>query len=788
MSKLYFILLFSCFGASGRTQPGIQWQRSYGGSKDDVATDVKSTADGGYIVLGTTESGDGYLSGNKGDKDIWVLKVNRVGLIEWQRVIGGSGADDAIEIEPVEDGFIVLGNTNSSDGDVNRDSSKFKDAWLVRLNKTGEILWSKVYGASKLDEMFDLWMDQNSETLYLFGKKSTESGLQYPDYWLIKTNMDGEVIWEKTYGGSASDIGNSITALSNSHLALFGLTGSNDGDVDFDHGTRDDFWVVEVDTTGVIQKKQVFNLDCSVAAEKIITTTGNKMMAIGQICSNFGCASDFSHGACDYFIFKLNSTNNSTWHYNYGGTKTEAPKDMLQTDNSTFLICGASNSTDIDILSGENRGSFDAWLLQIKESTPDNFIKDWALNLGSSSSDGANALLQTAPGEYLLAGHCGAASGDVTHHRGEQDVWLVKLGPICPPGAIPAQPLPTLAKPPCNTEHLELHTNAYAGDTVTYFWSTPRGVVETKEPRLLLNGAEPGADDGLYALLVEVDGCISPLSDELDLSVIRDTARIQTENQTVCSGDFGAIALLADSARAPLTGRWQVSAGVKVSDSAAPNPVLNTLSPGPDTLIWTLSYQHCPDFSADTLLLWYETGPDARDDAAAVDAPNKTIHIPVLENDALLYIPRPEIVWFSPPQPLIGTLRQTGPGALEYTGALLAGETLRFEYEVCSSDCPDLCDQASVIVSGLSGLRIPGGITPGDGNGLNDRWVIDELEDGRFADNELIIVNRWGETVYRKEKYQNDWDGGDLPEGVYYYLLKLKSVNRTYEGSLHLFR
>lgn len=783
MSKINFILLFICFSASGQSQPGIQWQRSYGGGKDDVAVDVKSTADGGYIVLGTTESSDGYLSGNKGDKDIWVLKINRVGLIEWQRIIGGAGVDDAIEIEPVKDGFIVLGNTNSSDGDVNRDSSKFKDAWLVRLNKVGDILWGKVYGASKLDEMFDLWMDQNAETLYLFGKKTTESGLQNPDYWLIKTNMDGVLIWEKTYGGSGPDIGRSLTLLPNNRLVLFGVSDSNDGDVGNHVGK--DYWIVEVDTMGKIQEKQVFNLNCSIDAEKIIATADGKMMCLGQICENTGCSQDFSHGACDYFIFKLNSTINSTWHNNYGGTTTEVPRDILQSGNSTFLISGASNSTDIDIQSGKNHGGFDAWLLQISESAPGNFIKDWALNLGSTASDSANALLRTAPGEYLLAGHCGATGGDVTHHHGEQDAWLVKLGPSCPP---PAQPLLALGNPPCNTGHLELYTTAYSGDTVTYFWSTPRGAIETKEPRLLLNAIEPGADDGLYALLVEVDGCISLLSDELNLSVIRDTARIQTENQTVCSGDFGAITLLADSARVPLTGRWQVSAGVKVSDSTAPNPVLEALSPGPDTLIWTLSYQYCPDFSADTLVLWYETSPDARNDTATIDAPNKTTYIPVLENDTLSVSPRPKIVWFGQQQPLIGTLRQTGTEVFEYTGALLDGETLRFEYEVCSVVCPELCDQASVVVSGLSGLRIPGGITPGDSNGLNDRWVIDELEDGRFTDNELIIVNRWGETVYRKEKYQNDWDGDDLPEGVYYYLLKLKSVNRTYEGSLHLFR
>src|SRR5690606_22973755 len=134
----------------------IEWQKSLGGSGYDAATSIRQTTDGGYIIAGTSTSTDGDVTGNHGNSDYWVVKLSNTGVIEWQKSLGGSGSDTGWDVKQTTDGgCIVVGFSSSSDGDVTINYG-FSDYWIVKLDSIGVITWQKSLGGNILDEAFSV--------------------------------------------------------------------------------------------------------------------------------------------------------------------------------------------------------------------------------------------------------------------------------------------------------------------------------------------------------------------------------------------------------------------------------------------------------------------------------------------------------------------------------------------------------------------------------------------------------------------------------------------------------
>ena len=134
---LLSLLLFNGLNNKSLAQsPTIEWQKCLGGTDWDEAYSIQQTSDGGFIMAGETRSNDGNVSGNHGAADYWVVKLNSSGDIEWQKCLGGTSEDIANSIQQTNDGgFIVVGYTNSNDGDVSGIHGDYYDFWVVKLNK-----------------------------------------------------------------------------------------------------------------------------------------------------------------------------------------------------------------------------------------------------------------------------------------------------------------------------------------------------------------------------------------------------------------------------------------------------------------------------------------------------------------------------------------------------------------------------------------------------------------------------------------------------------------------------
>ena len=192
--------LSDCWVVKLNSRGEIEWQRCLGGSYEDWAYSIQQTSDGGFIVAGETCSNDGDVSGNHGEYDFWVVKLNSSGEIEWQRCLGGSDYDYASSIQQTLDGgFIVAGYTKSNDGDVS--------GWHEGYDP---------YGGDPL-----------------------------PDCWVVKLNSSGEIEWQRCLGGSEIDGAKSIQQTTEGGFIVAGYSESNDGDVSGNHG-EGDAWVVKL--------------------------------------------------------------------------------------------------------------------------------------------------------------------------------------------------------------------------------------------------------------------------------------------------------------------------------------------------------------------------------------------------------------------------------------------------------------------------------------------------------------------------------------------------------------
>jgi len=228
----------------------IEWQRSYGGSGRDICSSIKQTSDGGYILAGQSISTNGHISNPIGSIDYWVVKLNFEGKIEWEKSLGGTGSDLALDIvESTDGGFVVLGQVGSYNSGQVMGSHGYLDMWVAKLSEEGELMWAKSIGGSSYDYAGSISLTQDGGYM-IFGQTFSSNGdvsenKGGSDYWIVKTNEFGEIQWQKTVGGSQGDDGNCAQQTADGGFITVGYSWSNNGDVTQNKG-KSDFWIVKL--------------------------------------------------------------------------------------------------------------------------------------------------------------------------------------------------------------------------------------------------------------------------------------------------------------------------------------------------------------------------------------------------------------------------------------------------------------------------------------------------------------------------------------------------------------
>jgi hypothetical protein len=420
--------------------PGIQWQKCYGDTLIEYGSCIRPTNDGGYITIGSAFSHSGDVSDNHDTtgvhSDVWVLKLDSNGNIQWKKCYGGTDDDVGSFIAQTHDsGYIVCATTNSTDGDVTGNHGR-SDIWILKLDTIGNIEWEKCYGGTWEDKCnyiqeinydgYIIAAQSSSDDGNLPGHHGT-AGLKW-DAWVLKLNGIGNIDWSRNFGGTDDDHALSGLLAYDGGFIFGCRTFSIDGDVIGNHGLSDS-WLIKLDYFGNLEWKKCFggtNIESGIASLQRTDDLGYILATSSS--SNNGNVSG-NHGQDDFWIVKTDSNGTIIWQTCYGGTATEVVSSISSTDDGGYIIGGFTLSNNGDVMGKHGpSNTYDYWLVKI-DSTG---IINWQKCLGSDSYEAGCFVEQTNDRGFIVGGTTNTPidNGDVTGNHGtSSDYWIVKLFP-----------------------------------------------------------------------------------------------------------------------------------------------------------------------------------------------------------------------------------------------------------------------------------------------------------------------------------------------------------------------
>ena len=312
-----WILKLSQYGA-------VEWQKTYGGSGFDDAYSIQQTSDGGYIVAGRMSSF------GAGSYDLWVLKLDSIGDIEWQKTYGGSVRDEAYSIQQTSDGgYIVAGRTLSF-------GAGGYDLLILKLSSIGGIEWQKTYGEDQ-NERAALIQQTNDGGYIVVGTTSYSYSMDITvaDIWVLKLSSNGNIEWERTYGGPdqtyQSEWAASIKQTSDGGYIVAGYT-----KVEGRGTNRRDVWVLKLSVTGFIDWQRIYDGGPIYPFESpyAIEQTNEEGYIVAGKMSSSGAGSD------DLWVLKLGPTGDIEWQKTYGGSGSEQAYSIQQTSDGGYIVAG----------------------------------------------------------------------------------------------------------------------------------------------------------------------------------------------------------------------------------------------------------------------------------------------------------------------------------------------------------------------------------------------------------------------------------------------------------------
>ena len=362
----YWLLKFDSLGNQ-------QWQRNYGGSNDDRGQCIIATNDGGYAILGSSKSNDGDASSNAGYNDFWMLKLNATGNISWEKSFGYSGADSAFRlIQTMDNGYILTGvlDVTASNGEGNNrliQRHAGGDYWVIKLNATGEMMWSRYFGGTFTDTAYDV-TEANDGNIFVVGSSDSDdvdinNNKGSYDFWVIKLTIDGTLVWEKSYGGDEIDEARAITKTPDGNFIVVGDTRSNNVDVSQNNGASD-IWAIKINPDGAIIWKKNYGGTGFDGVKSIHKSQDNSYIIVGNSRSADGDLNK-NNGQNDAWILGINNQGELQWQTTAGGSQIDLLMEVTTLSNGTIIAVGKSNSNDLDI--SQNKGFDDALIIRLSE-------------------------------------------------------------------------------------------------------------------------------------------------------------------------------------------------------------------------------------------------------------------------------------------------------------------------------------------------------------------------------------------------------------------------------------
>jgi hypothetical protein len=352
----------------------ITFERTYGDTAYDHGRSVEQTRDGGYVIVGWTDSFGAVVT------DVYLVKTDSLGDKLWSRTYGGEDTELGYSIVETKDGGFVIA------GDLRKPSSGVRDIYLIRTDSAGDTVWTRCYGGADRESGRSVRGTQDGG--FIVAGYSSESMWDDADVYLLKTDSLGEMIWTRTYGGEGNDAAYSVQQTSDEGYIIAGYSQTD----------RRQVYLLRTDSEGNVIWSQAYGGSGWDEGFSVDQTFDRGYVVTGSTLSN------------EALLIKVNSSGDSLWSRVYPGGLWGY--SVRQTTDEGYIIAGTMEG-----LAGD---WYDLYLLKT-DSVGDTV---WSRRYGGSQPDGAACVRQTRDGGYIVAG--------VTESfgAGDRDVYLIKTGPV----------------------------------------------------------------------------------------------------------------------------------------------------------------------------------------------------------------------------------------------------------------------------------------------------------------------------------------------------------------------
>jgi hypothetical protein len=420
-------------------------ERAYGGSNIDKIYSLVKTTDGGLLIAGLTGSQrDGDVGGSLhgSNYDFWVARLNSNGDTVWTRSIGGAGYEWLTAATATTDGgFAVAGCTASSQsGDVRGVNKGVQDWFIVKLKSNGDTLWTRMVGGAKQDIPFGITGTADGG-IVVVGQLNwnTSEG----DAMVVKYNSNGDLAWQKVFGGIEQDNATSVAVTANGSILVAGWTMTNNsGDIGTNHGNGD-MWVLKLTSNGDKIWSKLYGGSGYDIANAIALTADDGFIIAGNSSSldqdivgkNHAQTQTKGDGYADMWVVKCNAGGDILWSNALGGPYGDECLGVAVTPDGGCIAVGDASTVGRDIEKIHDNpdpqyGASDYWVVRLSNTGN----KLWSKTYGCSEADIANSVVVNADNSIIVGGYLSprystssVVNGDVKSNRGVDDGWLIKL-------------------------------------------------------------------------------------------------------------------------------------------------------------------------------------------------------------------------------------------------------------------------------------------------------------------------------------------------------------------------
>ena len=437
--------------------PTIKWDKTYGGTASDKSWSIAYGVDGNILVGGESSSGLGADKSDtaRGSSDYWVMLLDTDGNKLWDKTYGGSDDDVLLHVEAISDGYVLAGSSKSGiGGEKSQANQGDLDYWVIKIDLSGNIVWDKTFGGDDTDggtgnNQF-IKAKATSDNGFIVGGRSRSGATGDKsdttrgafDYWVLKLDVNGNKEWDATFGGTSNDYFIDIIQASNGDFVMGGWSTSGIGGdrTEASYGGSD-YWVVKIDASGNMIWDKTFgsaNPDYLYAISE--DSNGNFILGGTSSGSISGHKTENTRGLTDYWVLKIDAAGNKIWDKTIGGDSWEWFHTLKMIENDQQLLVGISFSSASGERTEANRGHYDAWIVQL-DSNGDLL---WEKTVGTASNDQVYSIEPVEGGDFIIAVHTASnASWEKTEDsKGSWDYWVVKLeNPLTPIEPVPTQPL-----------------------------------------------------------------------------------------------------------------------------------------------------------------------------------------------------------------------------------------------------------------------------------------------------------------------------------------------------------